>query len=130
VSLTLVWHTPWAQVAGGLVGSTPHMMSASVLALARLLFEFGGALESTMPQLLPACLLLLRSKSRELVKSVLGLLKVAAMRLPADMLTTQVGLVPGVWAWCLLPVVHAMAGLHVAAAAGDCCSGKLLLALG
>lgn len=63
-------------VMAGLVGATPHMQSASVLALARLVFEFGGALGGTAVRLLPAVLLLLRSSSREVVKSVLGFIKV------------------------------------------------------
>ena len=63
-------------VMGGLVGSTPHMQSASVMALARLTYEFVGQLEGLVPQLLPAILMLLRSNSREVVKSVLGYLKV------------------------------------------------------
>jgi hypothetical protein len=63
-------------VLGGLVGTTPHMISASVMALARLLYEFAGDLEGVVPQLLPAVLMLLRSKAREVVKSVLGFLKV------------------------------------------------------
>lgn len=63
-------------VLGGLVGATPHMMSASVMALARLTYEFAARLEAWLPQMLPATLLLLRSRSRELVKAVLGLVKV------------------------------------------------------
>lgn len=63
-------------VLGGLVGSSPHMISATVMALARLLYEFAGQLEGLVPQLLPAVLSLMRSNSREVVKAVLGFLKV------------------------------------------------------
>jgi ribosomal RNA-processing protein 12 len=63
-------------ILAGLVGSTPHMQSAAVMALARLTYEFAGAMEGLVPQLLPAILLLLRSNSREVVRSVLGYLKV------------------------------------------------------
>ena len=52
------------------------MMSASVMALARLLYEFVPQLQGTAPQLLPVVLSLLRSKSREVIKSVLGFVKV------------------------------------------------------
>ena len=52
------------------------MMSATVMALARLLFEFAGRLKGSVPRLLPAVLMLLRTKSREVVKSVLGFVKV------------------------------------------------------
>ena len=100
-------------VLGGLVGTSPHMISASVMALARLLHQFAnelggepqrlfhgshmrtrqaciprsthevtaGMLRSVpaagvAPALLPAVLSLLRTKSREVVKSVLGFVKV------------------------------------------------------
>ncbi len=52
------------------------MMSASVMALARLLYEFVPQLQGSAPQLLPVILSLLRSKSREVIKSVLGFVKV------------------------------------------------------
>ena len=46
------------------------------MALARLLYEFGGALSGLIPELLPAVLSLLRSRAREVIKAVLGLIKV------------------------------------------------------
>lgn len=64
-------------ILGGLVGASPHMVSASVMALARLLYEFSPQLGPTAPQLLPVVLSLLRSKSREIVQSVLGFVKVS-----------------------------------------------------
>ena len=69
-------HTLFTMILGGLVGASPHMMSASVMALARLLYEFVPQLQGTAPQLLPVVLSLLRSKSREVIKSVLGFVKV------------------------------------------------------
>lgn len=51
------------------------MISASVMGLARLLHEF-APLADCLPDLLPAMLMLLRSKAREIIKSVLGFLKV------------------------------------------------------
>ena len=53
-------HTLFTMVLGGLVGATPHMVSASVMALARLLFEFAPTLAGLVPELLPAVLMLLR----------------------------------------------------------------------
>lgn len=67
-----------AMVMGGLVGGSPHMVSASVMALARLLHEHAQLLEGLAPRLLQTTLLLLRTKSREVVKSVLGFCKVGA----------------------------------------------------
>ncbi len=55
-----------------------RQVAASVMALARLLYEFGGALSGLVPELLPAVLSLLRSKAREVIKAVLGLIKVRA----------------------------------------------------
>jgi len=75
-------------VLAGLVGQTPHMMSATVMGLARLTYEFAPSIGPMLPQLLPAVLMLLRSKAREVVKSVLGFCKVIAMRLPVDELTS------------------------------------------
>lgn len=67
-------------ILAGLVGQTPHMMSAAVMALARLLYEFAPQMQGMLPELVPAVLMLLRSKAREVVKSVLGFCKVIAMR--------------------------------------------------
>ena len=69
-------HTLFTMILGGLVGASPHMISASVMALARLLYEFAPQLQASAPQLLPVVLTLLRSKSREVIKSVLGFVKV------------------------------------------------------
>jgi hypothetical protein len=70
--------TLFNMVLGGVVGTSPHMISATVMALARLLHEFPTELGGSAPQLLPAVLMLLRSKSREVIKSVLGFVKVGA----------------------------------------------------
>jgi hypothetical protein len=67
-------------VLAGLAATTPHMQSATVQALARLVYEFGGELEAFLPELLPVVTSLARVKSREVVKSVLGFLKVWRLR--------------------------------------------------
>lgn len=69
-------HTLISMVLGGLVAATPHMVAATVMALARMLYDFAGPLEYMMEELLPAVLALLRTKSREVVKAVLGFVKV------------------------------------------------------
>lgn len=63
-------------VLGGLVGASSHMISASVMALARLLYEFAPALVEYLPSILPTVLLLFRSSAREVIKAALGFLKV------------------------------------------------------
>eukprot|EP00270_Netrium_digitus_P018982 TRINITY_DN7337_c0_g6_i1.p1 TRINITY_DN7337_c0_g6~~TRINITY_DN7337_c0_g6_i1.p1 ORF type:complete len:536 (-),score=180.78 TRINITY_DN7337_c0_g6_i1:124-1560(-) len=77
-------------VAGGLAGSTPHMVSASVQALARLLYEFSSQLLHTLPELLPTALVLMRSSSREIVASVLGFVKVVIARVTAGELQEHI----------------------------------------
>lgn len=87
-------------VLGGLVGSTPHMISASVMALARLLFEFAPVLAGLVPALLPSVLMLLRSKAREVIKAVLGFVKVVAMRVPApELLVFIPAICEGILLW-------------------------------
>lgn len=73
-------------VLGGLVGSTAQMVSASVMALARFLFEFAPKMMGMINDLMQAILTLLRSKAREVIKAVLGFLKVAVMRLNSETL--------------------------------------------
>ena len=72
-------HTLVSMVLGGLVAATPHMVAATVMALARMLYDFAGPLEYMLQELLPAVLALLRTKSREIVKAVLGFVKVSSV---------------------------------------------------
>lgn len=60
----------------GRVSVVLSLQSAAVLGLSRLVFEFAGQLEGVVGRLLPAVLLLLRSHSREVIKAVLGFIKV------------------------------------------------------
>ena len=52
-------------VLAGVVGASPTMQSAAVMALARLLYEFSAQLISTVPELLPAVFALMASGNRE-----------------------------------------------------------------
>jgi ribosomal RNA-processing protein 12 len=88
-------------VLAGVVGATPTMQSASVMALARLLYEFSAALVSTVPELLPAVYALLETGDREVVKSCLGFAKVVAVRLPqAELAARLPELVPALLRPC------------------------------
>lgn len=90
----------FTMIVGCLAGSTPHMVSAAVVGLARLLYEFSSELSHTVPDLLPSALLLLKSKNREIIKSVLGLVKVVIARLPAAELDQHLrSLVEGLILW-------------------------------
>ena len=70
----------------GLVGSTPHMISATILSLARLVYDFGHRLGGLVEELVPAVLLLFQSKSREIIKAALGFMKASSGRALLDVL--------------------------------------------
>jgi len=90
----------FSQVLAGLAGASPSMVAASLMAAARLVYEFSGALVDAVPDLLPAALALLRARNREVVKAALGFVKVAAVRLPAETLHQHLGdLLQGVLVW-------------------------------
>ena len=87
-------------VLGGFAGATPAMVSASVMAASRLVYEFSGPLCAAVPRLMPAALALLRANNREVVKAALGFVKVAAVRLPLPQLSPHLGeLVEGLTRW-------------------------------
>ncbi|KAF6111210.1 ribosomal RNA processing 12-like protein [Phyllostomus discolor] len=77
----------------GLVGAVT-MVSCSILALTHLLFEFKGLMgTSTMEQLLENVCLLLASRTRDVVKSALGFIKVAVVVMDVAHLAKHVQLV-------------------------------------
>ena len=72
---------------GGLAGTSPHMQSATVMAFSHLLFSCRAAMPPAMTaSLLSTFLPLLGSPSREVNKSMMGLVKVIALSLPPDQL--------------------------------------------
>ncbi|CAJ2675716.1 unnamed protein product [Trifolium pratense] len=73
------------KVARGLVGKTPHMISATVKGLARLAYEFSD-LVLTAFDLLPSTFVLLKKKNREITKANLGLIKVLVAKSQAGVL--------------------------------------------
>ncbi|EQC38838.1 hypothetical protein SDRG_03796 [Saprolegnia diclina VS20] len=76
-------------VLGGLAARTPHMRSASVLCMSRLVFEFGrteDAIRNAMPDLMRTVLMLLHEKAREVIKSVIGFMKLGIAILSKDAL--------------------------------------------
>ncbi|KAI8055741.1 NUC173 domain-containing protein [Syncephalis plumigaleata] len=74
----------FTMTAAGLAGATPHMISASIAALSRLLFEFKDEMsQETIDQLLETVHVFIVSGNREVVKSALGLVKVAVITLEA-----------------------------------------------
>ena len=88
-------------VSAGLAGSTPHMVSASITALTRLLYEFRLRLkEETVTDLVQTMDLFLTSNNREIVRSVLGFVKVCIISLPTNLMLPRLQtLIPNLIAW-------------------------------
>lgn len=91
----------FTMVSAGLVGSTPHMVSASITALTRILYEFHTELSSAVTEDLVSTMdLFLTSANREIVRSVLGFTKVAIISLPETIVKPRLeGLVRGLMSW-------------------------------
>ncbi|KAF8895689.1 armadillo-type protein [Gymnopilus junonius] len=88
-------------VAGGLAGASPHMISATVTAISRLIFEFKDLISQNMHnEILTTLLVFLSSANREIVKSVLGFVKLAIHTLPVDIVRPHLKeLVPALLKW-------------------------------
>jgi ribosomal RNA-processing protein 12 len=91
----------FTMVSAGLAGSTPHMVSASITALTRILYHFRESLEpETLSDLVQTMDLFLTSSNREIVRSVLGFVKVCVISLPATlMLPRLTTLIPNLMVW-------------------------------
>ena len=91
----------FTMVSAGLAGTTPHMVAASVTALSRLLFEYHANLTpAVLSDLVQTIDLFLTSNNREIVRSVLGFVKVAVVALPEDLLRTRLSsMVPNLMVW-------------------------------
>ncbi|PWN37806.1 NUC173-domain-containing protein [Meira miltonrushii] len=74
-------------VAAGLAGTSPHMISASITALARLVYEFHEKVPSqTLEEMVGTMDIFLASPNREVAKSALGFVKVVIVSLPAEII--------------------------------------------
>lgn len=91
----------FTMVSAGLAGSTPHMISASITAISRLLYEFRSSLsEQTLSDLVQTMDLFLTSNNREIVKSCLGFVKVCVISLPIELMIPRLAtLVPNLIVW-------------------------------
>lgn len=91
----------WMMVVAGLAGRTPMMLSATIMALARLLFELGSAIDGEqIQQLIEDVIVLIGHPAREVARSAVGLLKVAIPTLPVEQLQPHLSnLVPAILAW-------------------------------
>lgn len=100
-SATATLEEYFTMVSAGLAGSTPHMISASITALTRLLYEFRSKLkEETVADLVQTMDLFLTSNNREIVRSVLGFVKVCVISLPTELMMPRLQtLVPNLVVW-------------------------------
>ncbi|GAP89024.1 putative ribosomal RNA-processing protein 12 [Rosellinia necatrix] len=91
----------FTMVSAGLAGSTPHMISASITALTRILYEFRESVNSeVLSDLVQTMDLFLTSNNREIVKSVLGFVKVCVISLPTEMMLPRLqSMVPNLLVW-------------------------------
>lgn len=91
----------FTMVSAGLAGGTPHMISASITAMTRILYEFREAISTqTMEDLVETMNLYLTSNNREIVKSVLGFVKVCTISLPQDLMLPRLSvMIPNVMVW-------------------------------
>lgn len=91
----------FTMVSAGLAGTSPHMVAASVTALSRLFFEFYKKLRpEVLTDLVQTVELFLTSNNREIVRSVLGFVKVAVVVLPDETLRPRLqALVPNLMTW-------------------------------
>lgn len=74
-------------LTAGLAAETPHMRSASVMALSRLVHEAAGEeeeLQASLPLLLTTVLCLMEEDSREVIKSVVGFARVCVTAIPKE----------------------------------------------
>ncbi|KAH0544844.1 hypothetical protein FGG08_001073 [Glutinoglossum americanum] len=91
----------FTMVSAGLAGSTPHMISASITALTRILYHFRESLkEDLMTDMVSTMDLFLTSNNREIVRSVLGFVKVSVISLPPEMMLPRLKtLIPNLMGW-------------------------------
>ncbi|KAK9472655.1 NUC173 domain-containing protein [Dipodascopsis tothii] len=91
----------FTMVSAGLAGVQPHMISASITALSRLLYQYKNVLDrSVIEALVETIDLFLTSKNREIVKAALGFVKVMVTSLPKDLVEPRLAtLVPNLLNW-------------------------------
>ena len=91
----------FTMVSAGLAGSTPHMISASITALTRILYHFRESLQpETVTDLVQTLDLFLTSNNREIVRSVLGFVKVCVISLPNTLMLPRLStLIPNLMVW-------------------------------
>lgn len=92
----------FSMVSAGLAGIAPHMIAATITALSRLLWEYHGQLDAnTRDNVMDTALLFLESNNREIVRAVLGFVKVVVVIVPTQTLDAK-GRIQGVLKGCMV----------------------------
>jgi len=88
-------------VSAGLAGTTPHSVSASIIAITRIMYHFRESLSTaTIADLVETMDIFLKSQNREVVRSVLGFVKISIISLPVDIMQPRlVTLIPNLLSW-------------------------------
>ena len=91
----------FGMVSAGLAGVAPHVVAASITALSRLLYEFHELLgRKEKEEVVDTVAMFLESKNREIVRSVLGFVKVIVVVLEKDILDSRMhGVITGCMFW-------------------------------
>lgn len=91
----------FTMVSAGLAASTPHMVSASITAITRILYEFHTRISAeTIQNLLEMMDIFLQNPNREIVRSVLGFVKVEVISLPESLVEPRLNaLLPNLMVW-------------------------------
>ncbi|TIB12132.1 hypothetical protein E3P92_02685 [Wallemia ichthyophaga] len=88
-------------LSAGLAGSTPHFISATLTSLARVLFEFKESIDTALvDNLLGTLHIFVGSTNKEIVKSGIGLVKVAITSLSSELVFAHLAtLIPALLGW-------------------------------
>ena len=91
----------FTMLSAGLAGNTPHMISATLVALTRVLHEFHTKLpENVLHELVLTVDFFLTSKNREIIRSVIGFCKVSIISLPDAIIRPRLPeLIPKIVQW-------------------------------
>lgn len=82
----------YTMILAGVLGNTPHMISASVVALCRVFYEFSeSASQDRLVDVVDTVWMFLRNRNNEVVKSVLGFVKISILALPVELLSSRIG---------------------------------------
>lgn len=82
----------FTMTSAGLVGATPHMVSATITAISCLFYEFHSQMErDLLLEVSETVELFLTSNNREIAKSAIGFVKVAILCLPLDVVQANLG---------------------------------------